>query len=408
MVPMESQETTAASPAQETTIQETPTKVRPDFADWMIVLACGTGFAVLAVCLCVLPLVREFAAGRDYVVFWATGQQLAHGGNPFDAEAMGRIEHGAGFTVPGSYYMRNPPWTLPLTLPLGWLSLRLGSVPWMSFMLGCFLLSVYFLWDAHGRPKGSLHLIAFSFAPAILCVQMGQTSVPVLLGLVLFLRWCQRRPFAAGAALWLCTLKPHLLLPFACVVLLWIVYSRSYRVLWGALSALAFSILATTALAPRLWMQYFTWMHTSGVEDEKIYCLSSLLRYAIRPSAVWIAWIPVALSCVWAIVWFWMRRREWDWQRQGSVVALASLLFAPYAWIYDQPLALPALMQALFRTRSRWMIAALAISSIAIQAELFSLLKIGTPYYWWASPFYLGWYMLAIRLPKRTETVEAA
>ena len=51
-------------------------------------------------------------------------------------------------------------------------------------------------------------------------------------------------PFAAGLALWLCMLKPHLLLPFAAALLLWIVTSRAGRVLAGAVVALALSTAA--------------------------------------------------------------------------------------------------------------------------------------------------------------------
>src|SRR3974390_1310324 len=88
-------------------------KRKPDFADFIIVLACGLGISFMALFLATMPLARALAGSRDYLVYWRTGQQLVHHANPYDADQMGRLEHEAGLTLPGSYYMRNPPWALP-------------------------------------------------------------------------------------------------------------------------------------------------------------------------------------------------------------------------------------------------------------------------------------------------------
>lgn len=71
---------------------------RPDLADLSIAMACGLAIASTALFLAVLPLIQHLAGSRDFVVYWATGQQLAHHANPFDAAAMDRLEHAAGFT----------------------------------------------------------------------------------------------------------------------------------------------------------------------------------------------------------------------------------------------------------------------------------------------------------------------
>ena len=78
-----------------------------------------------------------------------------------------------------------------------------------------------------------------AFAPALACLLAGQISLFALLGLVLFLRLHKTRPLLSGVSLWLCALRPHLFLPFCVVLILWIIATRSYKILLGALAALA-------------------------------------------------------------------------------------------------------------------------------------------------------------------------
>ena len=62
---------------------------------------------------------RDIVARRDFITYWATGQQLVHHGNPYDPDAVSRIERDAGFQGGASYYMRNAPWALAAGSALG-------------------------------------------------------------------------------------------------------------------------------------------------------------------------------------------------------------------------------------------------------------------------------------------------
>ena len=77
-----------------------------------------------------MPFNRDLVANRDFITYWATGQQLVHHGNPYDAASVSRIERDAGFQGGASYYMRNAPWALPLALPLGYLGPQAAALPW--------------------------------------------------------------------------------------------------------------------------------------------------------------------------------------------------------------------------------------------------------------------------------------
>jgi Glycosyltransferase family 87 len=369
---------------------------KPDFAEISIACVGGLALALISLFLCVMPLKGKVAGRGDFVVYWATGQQLAHHANPYDREAMERIERSTGLpAVYGALYMRNPPWSLFLTLPLGFIGLRVGALFWSLTLAGCLAASVHMLWVLHGRQRNHIHWLGYSFAPAMICLFAGQTSLFALLGLVLFLRLHLTRPFLAGVSLWLCALKPHLFLPFGVVLLAWITISRSFKLLAGGAAAIALSCALAYCIDPLAWTQYFQMIRTSGIEAEHIPCLSVALRVWLNPHAMWIPYVLPAVGCVWALGYFWTRRNHWDWVKDGSPVMLVSIVLAPYCWIFDQALAVPALLQGAYFTRSRVLLTVLAFTSVAIEIELVGGVRIGSALYLWIAPAWLIWYLFA-------------
>ncbi len=385
-------------------------QAKHDIADLAIAGVTGLMLAYTVLFLCVLPMIGKLAGGRDFVIYWATGQQLVHHANPYDSGAMQRIEQGAGLGAEFKVgFMRNPPWAMALVYPLGLIGLRTGAFLWSLLLLGLLAVSVLLLWRMHGRPGSALHWLGLSFAPALLCVSMGQTSLFALLGYVLFLRLHRTHPFSAGISLWLCALKPHLFLAFGAVLLAWVLVSRSYRVLAGAAVALAASCAAVFCIDPAMWSQYAQMMRTYGIEKEPIPCLSILLRLWINPQAMWLQYLPAALGCVLALGFFWTRRHRWDWMKDGSLVMLVSVLTAPYSWIFDESLAIPALLQGAYLTRLRPLLTVLAAASVVIEIELMSGFKLFSTSYIWTAPFWRAWYLCATGIRRRpTEEAEAA
>ena len=120
------------------TTQPLQTSKKPDIAELSIALVSGLALTLTALFLCVAPLTGKIAGARDFVVYWSTGQQLAHHANPYGTEAMGQLERGAGLDPRyGILYMRNPPWGLAIALPLGFVGVRLGALLWSLTLLGC-------------------------------------------------------------------------------------------------------------------------------------------------------------------------------------------------------------------------------------------------------------------------------
>jgi hypothetical protein len=383
---------------------------RSDFADLMIGVACGFVLIVTTLLLAVLAQKGGLPSSCDFASYWATGQQLAHHANPYDASVMGDLERTAGYTGQGSYYMRNPPWALPLVLPLGYVSARIAVLPWSLLMLGLLFLSVQLLQPVLGLSGWQLRLLGCAFPPALQCVVVGQTSLFVLLGLVLFLRLHRTRPVWAGAALWLCTLKPHLFLPFGLILLVWIILTRQYRILLGAVAAAAASCLAALWIDPAGFSQYWRWAHDSGISAQPVPCLGVLLRRLIDPGAQWLVFVPAILACAWALAYFWPRRASWDWIENGSLLMLVSIVAAPYCFLFDQSLALPAVLYAASRTSSRRMLAALAVLYLLV--EIVPWFHFGpTAYFYswlWQAPAWLAWYVLARRSTQQDASPVAA
>lgn len=351
-------------------------------------------FLIAGAILCVSTFIVHT---RDSLSYWASGQQLFHHANPYDAAEIARLEDGAGFrSQPGiSLIMRNPPYALPLVIPMGLVGPALGGALWSLLMLLCFVYSVRLIWIMHGKPANHLHYVGYFFGPAVACLFSGQASFLMLLGLVLFLRLHKTRPFSAGSALWLCALKPHLFLPFGAVLLVWIFVTRSYRLLSGLVTAIAVFNLIALLWDHSIWQQYMQMMRSSGIDSEFIPCWSVALRLWIAPRAMWLQLVPAAVGSIWAILYFWNRRDHWDWVNDGSLVVLVSLFAAPYAWFVDQSILVSPLLNAVYQTTSRVKIGVLMLASFLVVIQVLLGIGIHSAFYLWTAPAWLTWYLWA-------------
>lgn len=368
--------------------------LRRDPAGVSIAVVAGLGLTVAALFLCAVPLAGHMAGSRDFVSYWATGQQLVRHANPYDRAAVAQMEHAAGLDVGAVLIMRNPPWALPLAWPLGFLGLRVGAFLWSLLLAGCLGISVQIVRRLHGSPANPIHWLGLGFTPALICLTMGQTALLALLGLALFLRFNSERPFAAGVALWLCALKPHLFLPFGAALLAWIAFTRAWKVLGGATAALAGSSALAFAIAPHAWADYAQMLRSPLVESEFTPCLADALRHWLWAQITWTQYAPAAAACLWALAYFWRRRARWNWVRDGSLLMLVSIVLAPYGWLYDQCLVLPALLDAAYATRRSWLLIALSAMILVADMQL-CMANLISPLWLWTAPAWWGWYVIA-------------
>ncbi len=185
----------------------------------------------------------------DFQEYWSALQLALVGTNPYSALAMKEFQ----FTHFGSQIpimMWNPPWLLLLLFPILILPAATSLIVWQTCSVFCFI-AASFYWltttnsgEASGHKKQFLIISAslICFAPAWSCLQRGQISLFLLLGITLFCAAFKRNNTAGvfmGVAL--SSLKPHLFglffIPFA------ILFYRQAR--WRQLIsvALLFSVL---------------------------------------------------------------------------------------------------------------------------------------------------------------------
>jgi len=365
-----------------------------DFVGVLIASATGLALTLTTLFFFAMPVSGNLAGSRDFISYWATGRQLVLHANPYDHDAISAIEHSSGLTPQAVLIMRNPPWALPLAYPLGFLNLRLAAVLWSLLLLGSLLLSVRLLQSLYVPSSGRAQALALAFTPALICITMGQTALFVLLGVVLFLRFHRGRPYVAGASLWLCALKPHLILPFIAVLVVWIAAHRNYKILAGALSSLAAFTATAFLLAPHAWPDYFALMHSPAVSNDFIPCLANFLRNHFAPQSSWLLYLPAALASFLSVVYYWRHRSFWCWSSDACPILLLSLLAAPYSWFYDQCIAIPALLRGACLTRHRVLLAALAIAILLMDAEIL-FVPVASYLYLWTTPVWLVWYLIA-------------
>ena len=371
-------------------------------AELVVVALCTLAFALNAAGIAVTLLTPRYAATRDFVTYWASGQQIAHHADPYDQEAIKRLELSVGYAPDApTLIMRNAPPSLLLVIPLGFLGIRAASLLWSAVLLFCFWLSVRTIAAMHHQPRSKLNFLAYAFAPALSCLITGQTALFVLLGLTLFLRFHRSQPFLAGVSLWLCALKPQLFVPFALVLLVWVVATRRYRILLGALLAFGCSMAIVLAMDPQVWLHYAQMMKAVRFETRVIPCLSTLLRLFTVPEAFWVQYLLAALGCVWAIFYQVGKISEWDWMEHGSLLMLVSLTVAPYSWFMDQSVLLPALLHTLYRTRSRTLVATFALISAVIELLNIRGISLGNSLvYAWTPLVWLLWFLFARQSPR--------
>jgi hypothetical protein len=351
----------------------------------------GTIVAVvvlLGVALGLLALTaRSQPTNRDFVSYWAGARLLAAHGNPYDAHSVLVLENGVGNTFLRPLVLRNTPCTIFLMAPLGWFSFYTASMLWEAMLI---LASLFSIWLLQPFIGGRIPLVAYFFAPIVDCFLAGQTTILVLLGVCLLIRLEARRPFWAGAALLLTLLKPHLLLLFWPVLLLEIIRRKQWMIVWGGLCATVLASTIATILDPRIWTQYVVSVRAEHVENQYFPNIASTLRVMAAPNSVWPQLLPAILGVVIAL-WIWVRQRgEWQWSRQGAMLLAGSALVAPYSFLVDQVLFLPAVLYCYPRATTSARALFLAINFTAFYLML-KVPEMSSPVTLWVAPAMMLW-----------------
>ncbi len=322
--------------------------------------------AVAAIFAAVL-FVRTMPSGRlfkpfDYVQYWAAARLTLAGQNTYDPELLRPLEVEAGWeTETRALMMWNPPWAIPLVLPLGAISPGSGQLAWFALQLAAMLISADLLWRMFGGApdrRWIAWLATLTFAPTAFLLVMGQISGLLLLGYVGFIAAIRAgRPGWAGCAAALTAIKPHLFALFAVVIALESLRDRkTRRAACVGLAVLIAASLAPMIWAPDVWSNYLAATRRPPsetfvtVEQWRHPTPGFYLRQLIPGEPFAAQFVPLAIATgVVPIYWF-VRRRDWNWSVEAPRLALACALTACYgAWAFDLVLLLPAVIWSAVR-----------------------------------------------------------
>ncbi|HVK15850.1 MAG TPA: glycosyltransferase family 87 protein [Fimbriiglobus sp.] len=345
----------------------------------------------------------------DFVEYWAAGRLCLHGENPYSPELLLPLEQAAGRDTDEAVMMWNPPWTLPVVMPVGALPPRVAQLAWLFLGLAAFGASA----ALHGWAyvdRASLRwvpwAVTFSFLPTYLVLQAGQIGPLLVFGAALF-AWAVRtdRPFLAGAATVLLAIKPHL------VVLLWLailadaVCNRRWRMLAGGLVAGLAVAALPLAFEPGVYSHYLAAMRDHPPAQWVSLTLGTLLRLAFGEGRFWLQFVPVLVGVGWLAARWRAHGRDWDWGEQLPWLLVVSFVTAPYgAWHFDLVLLLvPLVHRAVGLAAEGWTPTARLAATVYVVTNLamLGLNVLGVYSYWfaWVAPLVLVLYAVTDRRP---------
>jgi hypothetical protein len=66
--------------------------------------------------------------------------------------------------------------------------------------------------------------------------------------------------------------------------------------------------------------------------------------------------LPELAGLIWITLYYYRRKKEWDWRNEGALVVLVSISVSYYSFPYDEVLVIPALIElAIKGSRSRFL-----------------------------------------------------
>ena len=346
---------------------------------------------------------------RDSLSYWAAGKLLLHRHNPYSRIDVLALEKAQGYRPDAPLILRTPPWSLWIMLPLGFLNSYWAWVLWLVILLASLLVSMRVCWRLSGngpRAPAVFILFGYLFAPVVGCLLAGQMGLVLLLAFALFLALEKRLPLGAGAVLVVLFAKPHVSALFWPILIIWAMMRKKWLVGWGFLIGLLVTTLIALAFDPKVFNDYREMLHQSSIQHEFIPALSGVIRLMLFREWFWVQFVPMAAGFCWSVWYFYRNQQHWEWHVHGPVLLVVSILTTPYAWMTDEAILLPAILQGvlwIYASRSnlkltaQLMVLLFATLNVLLLLILRARIPFATGIYFWSSLLWAGWYWYAQR-----------
>ena len=363
--------------------------------------------------------IRTSVASRDSIQYWATGKLLLHRQNPYSVWGVEALESSAGYTSSRPLMYRCPPWALWLVVLPGLLPAYWAWVVWLAVLFASLFIANRLCWrifGVGGDPPLVFLITGYAFAPVVACLVAGQLGLVLLLGIMIFLAYENDQPFLAGAALIAPLAKPHMFALVWPVLALWALRHRKWMLLAGVTSGFAMAVAVALAFDFSVFGDYRAMLRQQAIQHEFIPSLSGMIRALVFHIAIpgaldrslllhrffWVQFVPLALGLAWTAWYYWKNRELWTWRSHGVAVLVVAVLTTPYAWMTDEVVLLPAILQGvLWLQRAKLKLGSHLAILLFVCLDLLLLLIVkaqvppSTGIYFWSSLVWFSWYWFA-------------
>ena len=345
--------------------------------------------------------IRVSVSSRDSIQYWATGKLLLHGQNPYSVIEVEALERSAGYTSDRPLMFRCPPWALWLVLLPGMLSAYWAWIIWVAILFVSLVLAMRLTWKLYGngvQPPAIFLVSGYLFAPVPACLVAGQVGLLLLLGVVLFLAHEKDQPFCAGLALMLPMTKPHIFALVWPILGIWALSRKKWQLIAGLTTGFVLALVIAFAFDPLVIVHYRGMLQQQAIQNEFIPALSGMIRALFFRRFFFMQFVPLVLGLLWSAYYYWRNRHYWNWRSHGLTLLVVAVLTTPYAWMTDETVLLPAVLQAVLWLRSSkprigWQL--LILLFVCLDLLLLLIVKAQVPpatgIYFWSS---LVWFSL--------------
>ncbi len=317
--------------------------------------------------------VINFPLGLDFYYYWAAARVFFGGGNPYDTKALHDalsvtgIPFGTDFTM-----FPYPPTLLPWLFPLSLLSPSAALACWLTLLtfsaiaLGMLARRIFSV----GKEVSPLLwvCILLSFAPLLRGMMLGQVAVVLAMLVTLGLSLLKReRAILAGLVLSFILWKPQSYLILFTALLAIELRAGKLKLLIGLASGLLSQVLIVVTMRPSIIYEYAQFVKSSGqkliaLENNPTIWICNALEF---PDAFIL--VP-ALSM--ALVGCWSWKYGLTWEQIFAVICPVSLLSAPFGWIHESLLLVPALALLSGLSARKFGVVSVYVASTAIAPML--------------------------------------
>lgn len=316
---------------------------------WKLLLITAAIFGGLSLILS-LPNLLTNRIFLDSYQYYAAFQVAISGGNPYDWNAMAGIENNLSPVPDTTIMMWNPPTFLVLLAPF----MQFGFVGFVRLLLLFNLITplLLVLWiSAHDKkrdlPSSWFILGAYGFYPYIELVLWGQSTLFVLIGVVLLSQGLRSKNFwVQFVSAPFLIVKPHLVVPMLIGVAVAAGRTKNFKVLYALGLGTFFNLLLVEIYWPGAlvkWLSIYVGAQRNDVLAAPFGWKTASLPHALSS---FLTTPPEALALVFfalaSLVAIWIGLRKFRAILDGDLCELVALsvLLAPFLWVYDMVLLL--------------------------------------------------------------------